>query len=196
MAKLDILETKLATIFIDKAPKLSTGFKRFVTEYSPWLALLNGILALLTAIQLWRWAHVADSAVNYAKSLCTAYASDAEDCATISDSRFSFWIWFAIAVLLVEAVLFLIAFPGLRDRRRQGWLYLFYAGLLHLAYAIGSLFTEYNAIGTFLLALITSAIGFWVLFQIRDAFHGAISTEVSSATVVESARPTKATKKK
>jgi uncharacterized membrane protein HdeD (DUF308 family) len=85
------------------------------------------------------------------------------------------WLWAGVVLIGVEGLLYLLAFPGLRDHKKQGWNYLFYGALLNLAYAVVSLFTNYNSVGNFLGALIGSAIGFYLLFQVRSAYVGAQS---------------------
>lgn len=173
MAKVSELETKMSEVFVDKAPKLPAGGKKFLVDVAPWLALVGGVLSLLAGLSLWRWAHVANDAADYVNSLCNAYAVNAGACANVSDARLTVWVWLAIAVLVVEGVLYLLAFPGLRDRKKQGWNYLFYGALVNVVYAVVSLFTDYNAVSSFIGALIGSVIGFWLLFQIRSAYNGS-----------------------
>jgi hypothetical protein len=165
------LENKLAEIFEKKAPQIPANGKKIIVEWAPWVSLIVGIFTLLAAWSLWHWAHVANSAINYVNSLCNAYGNYAgSSCNTIADNRLSLWVWVALVVLLVEGILYLLAFPGLRDRTRQGWKYLYYGALVNIAYAVVSLFTSYNVAGHFVGALIGSAIGFWILFQIRGMY--------------------------
>ena len=59
MAKqLSALETKMSEVFVDKAPKLPAGGKKFIVEVAPWLTLIGGILSLLAGLSLWNWARV------------------------------------------------------------------------------------------------------------------------------------------
>jgi hypothetical protein len=175
MAKTSELETKMSEVFVDKAPKLPAGGVKAITEWAPWLALIAGVLSLWSAWALWHWAHLASNVLNYAHDLCNstygAYA--ANSCAAVDDaSRLSLWVWLSLIVLAVEGVLYLLAYPGLKARNKQGWNYLFYGALVNVVYAVVSLFTDYNGGSHFIGALIGSVIGFWILFQIRSAYTG------------------------
>ena len=179
MAKVSDLETKMSEVFLDKAPKMPAGGVKAITEWAPWIALVVGVLSLWSAWVLWHWAHWADSALNgalnYAHDLCkSSYDINATGyCASVNRaSRLSFWVWLSLIVLAVEGVLYLLAYPGLKDRKKQGWNYLFYGALVNVAYAVFSLFTDYSGGGHFVGGLIGSAVGFWVLFQIRSAYTG------------------------
>ena len=95
------------------------------------------------------------------------------------------WIWLALAVLVVEAVLYLLAFPGLRDRKKFGWNYLYWGALVNVAYAVVSLFDGYNGVGNFVGALIGSAVGLWLLFQVRSSYLGSKSTSAASSSAAK-----------
>jgi hypothetical protein len=134
------------------------------------LALIAGVLSLLAVLNLWHWSHYTNAAVDYVNSFCDAYAVNAGACADTSVNRLNTWIWLAMLVMLVQGVLYLLAFPGLRDRTKQGWNYVFYASLVSLGYAVVSLFTGYNAVSGFVFGLVFAVIGFWLLFQVRGAY--------------------------
>jgi hypothetical protein len=169
----DKLETKLNDLFVKNAPKLPDGGKKALVTWLPIISAVVGVLSLWSAYTLWHWAHAVDSLSRYANNdLCNAYS--VAGCGSgAAASRFSLWLWAGVILIGVEGVLYLLAFPGLRDHKKQGWNYVFYGALLNLAYAVVSLFTNYNSIGNFLGALISSAIGFYVLFQVRSAYTGA-----------------------
>jgi hypothetical protein len=160
---------------VDKAPKLPAGGTKHLVEWAPWVSLIVGVLTLWAAWALWHWAHVANGLLNYANDLCNAYGSYSTNaCSNISSDRLTFWVWLGIIFLVVEGLLYLLAFPGLRDRKRQGWQYLYYGALVNVVYAVVSLFTNYG-VGNFIGGLIGSAVGFWLLFQIRDMYGKAVS---------------------
>jgi hypothetical protein len=166
------LETKLNDVFVKSTPKLPEDAKKTLVRALPVISAVLGVLSLWGAYGLWHWAHLTENAVRYVNDLCNAYSVAGCGGAT-GASRFTIWLWASIILIGVEGVLYLLAFPGLRDHKKQGWNYLFYGALLNLAYAVVSLFTNYNSVGNFVGALIGSAIGFYLLFQLRSAYTGA-----------------------
>src|SRR5437879_3507980 len=96
------LESNLADLFVKKAPKMPDGGKKFFVDIAPWGALIGGVLTLVSALSLWHWAHLANSAVNYARDLCNAYASYVPDsCAAVNHDRLTVWIWLSLLFLAV-----------------------------------------------------------------------------------------------
>lgn len=159
------LELRLNELFAQGAPKLPRGGKRALVLWMPFIALILGIVALMSAWGLWHWAHAADNAIE---GVCNAYS--VSGCGNIPPSRFSLWLWLGVIFVATEGVLYLIAYPGLRDRRKEGWDYMYYGMLLNTAYAGVSLFTEYNRIGHFLGGILMSIAGFYLLFQVRRMY--------------------------
>lgn len=169
-SKVDTLETKLNELFTKNAPKLPDGGKKAIVQWAPILAAILGLLSLWAAWNLWHWAHVASSLSNYANAVCNAYS--VSGCSNLVNSRYSLWLWLGVATLAIQGVLYLAAYPGLRDHKKAGWNYLFYGALVNAVYTVVSLFTGYNAVGNFVGALIGTVIGFYFLFQIRAAYTG------------------------
>jgi len=168
MAGLDQLENSLSDVFVKKAPPLPEGGKKAIVQYLPWLSLLVGLLTLFFAWQLWHWAHVASALIDEANSLSQAFGGTA----TVTN-RMSVGIWLGVLILVVEGVLYLMAFSNLQARKKAGWNLLFYALLINLVYGIVIVFTSYGGIGNFLSYLIGSVIGLYFLFQIRSSYSGA-----------------------
>jgi hypothetical protein len=146
-------------------PALPAGGKKALVEWAPWLALIGGLASLWTAWALWQWAHTANELLNFANNLSTAYGGT-----TVDASRMTFGIWLGVAVLALEGIIYLLAFPGLRDRKKAGWNMLYWGVLLNLAYGLVVMFTDYGTVGSFIGSLIGSAIGMYFLFQIRSAY--------------------------
>jgi hypothetical protein len=168
MGTLSKLENTMAGWF-KGAPKMSDGSKETLVKVFPWLALIGGILQALSALTLFNWARVANDYVDYANSLSRAFGGD-----EVVASRWDVWVWVGLAVLAIDAVILLLAFPKLNKREKGGWDLLFLSGLLMVAYAVVSVFMEYRG-GAFGLVwnLIVSAVVFYLLFAVRDKYKGA-----------------------
>lgn len=174
------LETKLNDLFGKSAPQMPENGRKMLVEWAPWVALVVGILSLVLAFTLWNGARYVSSALDYANSVCSVYGG--YGCNTVAtESNLTLWVWLGIAVLLVEGVLYLLAFPGLRAQKKAGWNYLYWGALVNLVYAVVSLFTSYDPLTHFIGALIGSAIGLWILFQIRGLYMGERSSKNTTA---------------
>jgi hypothetical protein len=159
------LENTLNNIFVTKAPKLPEEGKKALVRYLPWINLVLGLLTVWSAWTLWHWAHVADKLLGSINALNNLYGTP-----VVTTNRLSFGIWLGIIVLVIEAVLYLLAFPATRERKKSGWNLLFYAVLVNIVYAILVFFTSYGGFGSLLGGLVGSAIGLYFLFQIRSAY--------------------------
>lgn len=170
MTAFKTFETKLNDVFGKNAPKLPEGGKAWLIKYLPVIALVLGILSLLATWQIWRWAHVVNTYGNFASQVCNTAGVE---CNNILPSRLTAWIWITLLVMITESLLYLFSYPGLQARKKQGWNYLYYGALLNVAYAIVSLFSNYGSgFFSFIWSLLTSAVGLWLLFQVRDAYTG------------------------
>ncbi len=168
MAAASQLENALNDIFVKKAPKLPENAVKWIVRYLPWINLFLGVVTLWSAYVLWHWTRLASDLINYSNSLNKIYG--------VSNtvpvvSRLTFGIWLGLIVLTIEAVLYIAAFPGTRDRKKAGWNLLYYAALMNIVYGIVVTFTSYGGGGNLLGSLIGSAIGLYFLFQIRSAYN-------------------------
>ena len=164
------LETTIGGLFKD-APPLPKNAKKTLVDIWPWLALIFGVLQLVAAWGLWRlfsWADRVQDAFT-AFYVPTVYTYSAFD---------KLVIYLAIAVLLVDAVILLMAYPELKKRARRGWDLLFLGSLINLAYAVVSVFIRDRGISSLIFGLLSSAISFYLLFQVRD-MYGAKQTKES-----------------
>lgn len=164
------LETKLNEVFAKNAPQLPRGAKDFMVKFAPIVSLIVGVFTLLATWNLWSLARRTDRYADYARELCSTY--DTPGCGGLIGSNYTIWIWLGLLFLLAQAVLYIAAFSGLNARAKRGWDYLFYGALLNVVYAVISLFNDYDKVGHFLGALVGSAIGFYLLFQIREFYNG------------------------
>ena len=106
--------------------------------------------------------------MDYANNLSAAYGGT-----KIAVSHLTATVWLAIAVLAVEAVLYIAAFPGTKARKKVGWDLLYYALLINVVYGIVAAFTDYGGFGRLVGSVIGSAFGFYFLFQIRPVTTAA-----------------------
>jgi len=125
------------------APALPKGFKKFLVEVSPWLALIGGIMGLmgiLGALSLGGWALGMVSAFGY---------------------HVGWQYWLNVALLAVMTYLDFKAFKLLKERKLAGWKLAWYMVVLSLVDAVVTL----NVMG-----VIGAAIGFYVLYQIKEEY--------------------------
>lgn len=158
------LEKSLDDVFGAKAQyQLPTGVKDFLVMIVPWLALLSGILGILGAFGIWGAAHYA----NEVSTLYSAYAPAYRQMVLQMNAVF----WVALVMSLVFAALALLAFPGLKARKKVGWNLMFYSTLLGVLYNIVSAFYYNNGVvGSLIGTVIGAAIGLYLLFQIRSHY--------------------------
>ena len=160
-------EDRLGNVF-KELPPLPEGFKKGLVRWLPIISLLVGIIMLASAWETWRWAHAVENLTVYTNALCNTYGAS---CGIGSD-RLTLWVWVDLLALAVVAVLYILAYSGLRTRNKQGWQYLYYAVWVGVVQAVISLFTDYNGASRFVGGLIGAAIGFYLLFQIREFYTG------------------------
>ncbi len=166
MSALQPLETALDDLFVKKAPALPANGKKALVEYLPWINLFFGIIALYTAYVLWHWAHIANGLIDYANQLSATYGSPS----VANVDRMGLGIWLGLIILVIQAVIYIAAFQATRERKKSGWDLMFYAALLNVVYGVVILFSNYGSIGSLLGTLVGSAIGLYLLFQIRSSY--------------------------
>lgn len=164
MAALNRLEDSLANIF-KSTPKLSDGARDSFVRILPVVSLVIGVLSLLAAHSLWKWAHVANAYADYANSVSQAFGGG-----TVVSNRLTSGIWLSLIVLVASGVLYLWAYPALQKRRKAGWNLVLYGLLLNFIYGLLVLFTDYGGGGSFIGTLIGTIIGLWLLFQVRPKY--------------------------
>jgi hypothetical protein len=160
MSSLKSIEAKLSEVF-KALPPLPYNAKESLVKAWPWIALIFGALQLLAAYSLWRLANV----VERLDTLVTYYTA-----ASPLSSGDKMVIYVASIVLLIDGVILLMAYPHLKTKHRRGWDLLFLASLVNVVYAVVQIFITARGIGSFILSLIGSAIGFYLLFQVRDKY--------------------------
>lgn len=159
------LETQLDDMLVKKAPvQLPENGRRGLVSVLPWLTLIGGVLMLWSAWSLWQLVAWVDSWANLANSFGAAYGYATP--VTVSPL-----IWVSLVILLVEAVLFFVAFPALRDHKKKGWDILFWVSIVNVAESIVQAIA-YTNFGSLVMSLLGSLIGLYLLFQVRAYYTG------------------------
>jgi len=158
------LEAVLAPLF-EGLPALPKNVKDWFVKAWPILALIFGVLQLLAAWGLWNVGHLANNLINYANQLSNLSGTG------VVVNNLGFFYWVSLIVLVVDAVILLLAYPGLKARSLRGWNMLFLGAVVNVVYGIFTTFgSGYGNVGNLILALIGSAIGFYFLFQVRSYY--------------------------
>lgn len=170
MAALQNVENKLNEAFKD-LPKLPESSREALVKFWPWLALIFGVLQLMAAWALWQLTRVTEGLTELANTLSVYYTGQTVGLSAMDKTL----IYLGIIVLAVDAVILLMAWPELQKRTRRGWDLLFLGALLNVVYAVLTIFIDGRGFGSFVLSLIGSAVGFYLLFQVRDKYKRASS---------------------
>jgi len=159
MEALKSLEDQLVTVFKD-LPELPKGIKDALVQWWPYIALALGILQLLAAIALFGLVTAASVVITYAGAVTgTAYSGLSLIAA-----------YAGIALLVVDAVIFFMAFSPLTKKLKRGWDLLFLSTIINVVYGISQVFIGYRGVGSLLGSLVGTAVGLYLLFQIRDRY--------------------------
>mgnify|MGYP003394660955 CR=1 FL=1 len=125
-----------------KAPALPTGAKDFIVSITPWLALIFGVLLVLSSVG--------------ALAPFSTYAG-------VGGS--AMWLMVYSVLGIAEGALMILAFSGLKNKKLVGWNWLFWAEIIGLVSPIVSL-----RFGGLLGAIVGAVIGFYFLFQIKSYY--------------------------
>lgn len=160
------LETIIAGWY-GKAPKMSESVRKGLAGSLWWLALILGILQIWAAWALWRLSDYIEP-LNRAADYVNEYFGR-----TVVDNSLNLFFYVAVVVVVIDAIILLLAVPGLKAFKKIGWSLLFYSLLLNVVYGLVRMFSDVGGgFGAFLWSLFVSAIVGYFLFQVRDNFKG------------------------
>jgi hypothetical protein len=145
MDALSSLEKTLSTYFHDKAPKMPQDIQELIVQYGPWLMLVMLILSVPSIFGILGFG-----------AMISPYSSLAFK--TAGPIYLVIWA-LSIVILALDA----LALPGLFKREMRSWRFIFYSTLIAAVQDIISL----NILGL----IIGSAIGFYILFQIKHNYR-------------------------
>lgn len=170
MGTVKSLETKLEGVF-KGLPPLSASAKESLAKAWPWLALIFGVLQLAAAWALWGLIRASDVLIDYANEF-SYYTGQRLGYSSMDKTM----VYLGVIVLVVDAVILLMAYPALAKRQRKGWDLLFLGALLNVVYSVLTIFIDGRGMGSFIFSLLGSAVGFYLLFQVREKFGGHTPT--------------------
>lgn len=168
MADVSGIEKQLNDVFGKQAPKMPKGLYDFFVNYAHILTMIGAVLSLFGAWSLWNATRVTNGLADFANELNKAYGGRE----VVSTNELTLFVWLAVAFSVVSALVYFMAYSPLKEHKKTGWNYLFYVSLLSVAYSVLMLFVDGQGFGSFLFGLVFTAIGFWILFQIRPAYLG------------------------
>ncbi len=176
MDSLKPIEDKLVVAFKD-VPPLPKSTKKMFSDLLPWIALIFGVLQLLAAWGLYNWGRdinkLADAFNGYTSAFGVAAGVE----------KLSIFYWVSLVILIVDAVIMLMAYPGLKAKTKDGWNLIFLAVLVNVVYGVFSAFNSRGGAGSLVFSLIGSALGLYLLFQIRDHYaHKATAKDSATET--------------
>jgi uncharacterized membrane protein YhaH (DUF805 family) len=161
------LEKIMDEYLVKKAPfQIPLNAKKAITSWAPWIALVIGLLSLLSALSLWSLAREADKYIDISYEIGRTYGieSTARDVSTM--------VYVSIVVLAIQGIILAVAFKGLQEKSKsRGWDLLLLSTLLGFAYSFSTLFISNLRTGTdFIFSLLGALIGLYILAQIKDRY--------------------------
>ncbi|HSX29042.1 MAG TPA: hypothetical protein VLE73_00620 [Candidatus Saccharimonadales bacterium] len=160
------LEVVLDDRLNKKAPVTIPPNGRSMLADGLWIiTLIVGILQLLASYWLWEAGHRIDSLVDYANAVSSYYGG-----APLAATHLSPFFYLSLLGMGTVAALLLLASPGLKAMKKDGWQMAYYAVIIEAATAVLLLLTKQGGFDDFLLSLLGVVVGAYVLFQVRDRF--------------------------
>ena len=165
MKQVTQIENKLEGAFKD-FPKIPKSGRDSIVQIMPWIALIFGVLQVLVAWGVWGIARTADRLTDVVNTYAAFYTAERVHLSAFDRSA----IYLGALVLLVSVIIGIMAYKPLVAKERRGWDLLFLASLVNVAYSVVAIFINGRGFGSFIMGLIGSAIGFYLLFQIKGAY--------------------------
>lgn len=163
------LENKLSGLFTKTIPyQLPESARTLIVKYLPWFALVGGIISVFAALGMYK-ATMDLGAAQQVNELFYPYAYRQ------ALGEIGPMIWAAIGLLLVQSVIFFMAFPVLKTHQRRGWELLYWASLLSAVYSLVYLLARFDT-GSFVGSLLGAGISLYILFQIRGYYGGTATS--------------------
>ncbi len=175
---LEKLETTVDSWY-KKLPQMSESSRKTLAGSFWWVALILGILQVWGAWALWRLAHSLD-VLNQTADYVNQYFGY-----EVVDNSLNFFFYLAVIVITIDAVILLLATPGLKAWKKIGWSLLFYSLLLNVLYGLIRMFSDVGGgFGSFIWSLLVTGIFGYFVFQVRGYFTkgGGLAANSSSTS--------------
>ena len=144
------------------APKLPSNAKETLVKVWPFLALIFGVLQLFVAWGLYDLTRTVNNVATYFGTVLNVNLG--------YSGKDKFFIYVGIAVLVVDALILLKAYPKLVKRQKAGWDLLLLGSLLNVVYSLVNLFIRGRGMGDFFMSLVASVLGFYLLYQVKEKY--------------------------
>ncbi len=146
---MDQLEKFLEDLFTKKITyQLPPKAKETIVKIAPWVILIVIVLSLPAVFAIFGLSSFVSSFGGFS-------------------SRY----YIGVVVLIIQVVLMIMAFSPLQKREIKGWNYIYYSDLVSVVYALFSSYT----LGSFVWSLLGSAIGLYILFQVKSHYKTSVS---------------------
>jgi len=139
---------KLLDKYYLKLPAFPKDVKDFIVSVSPWLALIFGVLAILSGVSAFGTL-----------SVLSPFATIA------GVHEFGFITIVSTVILLIQGVIELLAFSPLKSKNVKGWNLLYYSLILGIVSSVISL-----GVYSILMSIIWALVGYYFLYQIKSYY--------------------------
>jgi len=143
--------------------QLPIGVRKWLAENSWWLALIGGVLSLWGAWSFWQLGHYLSGFNQVANEVARLYGTN------YSTDLGVMW-YVALAGMVIEGVLLLLAVSPLKNMRKSGWDLLFYVSLVSIIVGLVYVLVPGYGLGSLIGSALGAAISWFFLFQIRSRF--------------------------
>lgn len=138
------LEDTLELYLVKKAPSIPTNIKDLIVKFGPYLVALSLLTTIPSVLALFGLSSLYRGlGVFRTYPLSTGYQ-------------------LSLLIMTINFVLVAIALPGLFKTKLSSWRFLFYSGIVSFLYSL--------IFGNIISALLSTLIGFYLLFQIKSYY--------------------------
>lgn len=168
------LEATMDKYLVKEAPiQIPENGRKALVQYLPFIAIIGGILTLLSALSLWRLAHDAKEVVNGLNEIARTYGVDTG----VNSINYGILFYASFAILVAQGLLLLSAFKGLQAKsKKRGWDLLLLSVVANLVYGLLYAFTDTGSIVNLFFSILGAVIGLYILAQIKGYYIKAKAT--------------------